>query len=129
MAPAPPFPVLVIGYVFNGFGISLQVNGGYVQFMINVSPTLAMQDAGANGYVASLKDNANVKMGILHAIYGKYTPFEYTTQRLKLRQRSRCIYCSFVGHAVQKPSPMVFPLPNLAGYRGPKRDIPSYCFP
>ncbi|KAI0087346.1 MFS general substrate transporter [Irpex rosettiformis] len=51
MAPAPPFPVLAIGYVFNGFGISLQ-------------------DAGANGYVASLKDNANVKMGILHAIYG-----------------------------------------------------------
>ncbi|KAI0759756.1 MFS general substrate transporter [Irpex lacteus] len=51
MAPAPPFPVLCIGYVFNGFGISLQ-------------------DAGANGYVASLKDNANVKMGVLHAIYG-----------------------------------------------------------
>ncbi|KAI0346461.1 MFS general substrate transporter [Trametopsis cervina] len=51
MAPAPPFPVFVLGFVFNGFGISLQ-------------------DAGANGYVASLKDNAETKMGILHAIYG-----------------------------------------------------------
>lgn len=26
MAPAPPFPVFVLGYVFNGFGIALQVS-------------------------------------------------------------------------------------------------------
>lgn len=25
MAPAPPFPVFVLGFVFNGFGIALQV--------------------------------------------------------------------------------------------------------
>ncbi|KAI0350646.1 MFS general substrate transporter [Trametes cingulata] len=50
-APAPPFPVFVLGYFMNGFGIGLQ-------------------DAGANGYVASLKENASAKMGILHAIYG-----------------------------------------------------------
>ena len=25
MAPAGPFPVFVLGYVFNGFGIALQV--------------------------------------------------------------------------------------------------------
>ncbi|KAM5540128.1 hypothetical protein V8D89_006268 [Ganoderma adspersum] len=50
-APAPPFPVFVLGYAFNGFGLSLQ-------------------DAGANGFVASLKDSASTKMGILHAIYG-----------------------------------------------------------
>ncbi|KAI0760315.1 MFS general substrate transporter [Fomes fomentarius] len=50
-APAPPFPVFVLGYVANGFGI-------------------ALQDAGANGFVASLKENASAKMGILHAIYG-----------------------------------------------------------
>ncbi|KAI0763030.1 MFS general substrate transporter [Trametes elegans] len=50
-APAPPFPVFVLGYAVNGFGLSLQ-------------------DAGANGYVASLKENASTKMGILHAIYG-----------------------------------------------------------
>ncbi|OSC97784.1 MFS general substrate transporter [Trametes coccinea BRFM310] len=50
-APAPPFPVFVMGYAVNGFG-------------------LALQNAGANGYVASLKDNAATKMGILHAIYG-----------------------------------------------------------
>ncbi|KAI0087348.1 MFS general substrate transporter [Irpex rosettiformis] len=51
MAPAPPFPVFVLGYVFNSFGLSLQ-------------------DAGANGYVASLKDNAETKMGVIHAAYG-----------------------------------------------------------
>ncbi|KAI0654398.1 MFS general substrate transporter [Cubamyces menziesii] len=50
-APAPPFPVFVLGYAVNGFGLSLQ-------------------DAGANGFVASLKENAATKMGILHAIYG-----------------------------------------------------------
>ncbi|KAH9941756.1 MFS general substrate transporter [Epithele typhae] len=50
-APAPPFPVLVLGYLVNGFGLSLQ-------------------DAGANGFVASLKDNAATKMGVLHAVYG-----------------------------------------------------------
>ena len=32
--------------------------------------SLVEQDAGANAYVASLKDNASVKMGILHAVYG-----------------------------------------------------------
>ncbi|KAH9899251.1 MFS general substrate transporter [Cubamyces lactineus] len=50
-APAPPFPVFVLGYAVNGFGLSLQ-------------------DAGANGFVASLKENAATKMGVLHAIYG-----------------------------------------------------------
>ncbi|RPD61356.1 MFS general substrate transporter [Lentinus tigrinus ALCF2SS1-6] len=50
-APAPPFPVFVLGYAINGFGLGLQ-------------------DAGSNGFVASLKENAAIKMGILHAIYG-----------------------------------------------------------
>ncbi|KAG9221698.1 hypothetical protein CCMSSC00406_0005611 [Pleurotus cornucopiae] len=50
-APALPFPVFVIAYVINGAGI-------------------AMQDAQANGYVASIKENAETKMGILHATYG-----------------------------------------------------------
>ncbi|EJF59568.1 MFS general substrate transporter [Dichomitus squalens] len=50
-APAPPFPVFVIAYAINGFG-------------------LALQDAGANGFVASLKENAATKMSVLHAVYG-----------------------------------------------------------
>ncbi|OBZ67354.1 Bypass of stop codon protein 6 [Grifola frondosa] len=50
-APAPPFPVFVLGYAINGFGI-------------------ALQDASANGFVASLKDNQATKMGIMHAVYG-----------------------------------------------------------
>lgn len=48
---APPFPAFVFAFALNGFGI-------------------ALQDAGANGYVASLKDNAQTKMGIMHAVYG-----------------------------------------------------------
>jgi fucose permease len=31
---------------------------------------MAMQDAQANGYIASLTDGAETKMGILHAAYG-----------------------------------------------------------
>ncbi|EIW55077.1 MFS general substrate transporter [Trametes versicolor FP-101664 SS1] len=50
-APAPPFPVFVLGYMINGFG-------------------LALQNAGSNGYVAALKENTATKFGILHAIYG-----------------------------------------------------------
>ncbi|KIK86997.1 hypothetical protein PAXRUDRAFT_831878 [Paxillus rubicundulus Ve08.2h10] len=50
-AAALPFPAFVLGYAINGFG-------------------MALQDAQANGFVASLKDNAEAKMGILHAAYG-----------------------------------------------------------
>ncbi|KAG6377546.1 major facilitator superfamily domain-containing protein [Boletus reticuloceps] len=46
---ALPFPAFVLGYAINGIG-------------------LALQDAQANGFVASLKDNAETKMGILHAV-------------------------------------------------------------
>jgi len=50
-ASAPPFPLFVIAYAINGFGASFG-------------------DAQANGFVASYKDNAAAKMGILHATYG-----------------------------------------------------------
>ncbi|KAI9458666.1 MFS general substrate transporter [Lactarius psammicola] len=50
-ASAPPFPLFVIAYAINGFGASFE-------------------DAQANGFVASYKDNAAAKMGILHAAYG-----------------------------------------------------------
>ncbi|KAF8966644.1 major facilitator superfamily domain-containing protein [Flammula alnicola] len=48
---APPFPVFVMGYAISGIGLSLQ-------------------DAQANGFVASLKYDATSKMGIIHSAYG-----------------------------------------------------------
>ncbi|PCH42938.1 MFS general substrate transporter [Wolfiporia cocos MD-104 SS10] len=54
-APAPPFPVFVLGFGLNGFGG-------------------ALQDAGANGYVGCLAHGAETKMGILHAVYGELAP-------------------------------------------------------
>jgi fucose permease len=51
-ATAPPFPVFCIFFVLNGFGLSIQ-------------------DAQANGLVASLHEHAEEKMGILHAVYGE----------------------------------------------------------
>ncbi|EKM74818.1 hypothetical protein AGABI1DRAFT_132859 [Agaricus bisporus var. burnettii JB137-S8] len=50
-SPAPPFPVFVMAYTINGVGI-------------------ALQDAQANGFVASLRNNSETKMGLLHAAYG-----------------------------------------------------------
>ncbi|KAI0066103.1 MFS general substrate transporter [Artomyces pyxidatus] len=50
-APAPPFPLFCLSFCFNGFG-------------------LALQDAQASGYVASYKENAASRMGLLHAFYG-----------------------------------------------------------
>ncbi|KAI0071065.1 MFS general substrate transporter [Panus rudis PR-1116 ss-1] len=51
MSAAPPFPVLVLAYCMDGFGI-------------------AVQDANANAYVASYKKQAANRMGILHAVFG-----------------------------------------------------------
>ncbi|PVF93671.1 MFS general substrate transporter [Serendipita vermifera] len=50
-ASAPPFPVFCIFFALNGAGISIQ-------------------DAQANGLVASVHEHASEKMGLLHAIYG-----------------------------------------------------------
>ncbi|KAJ7826866.1 major facilitator superfamily domain-containing protein [Mycena olivaceomarginata] len=50
-AAALPFPVFVLAAVINGAG-------------------LAIQDAQANGYVASLKTNSETKMGYVQAAYG-----------------------------------------------------------
>ncbi|KAI9463116.1 hypothetical protein HD554DRAFT_2027188, partial [Boletus coccyginus] len=47
---ALPFPAFVLGYAINLNGIGM-----------------ALQDAQANGFVASLENNAETKMGILHA--------------------------------------------------------------
>ncbi|KAF5345935.1 hypothetical protein D9758_011423 [Tetrapyrgos nigripes] len=49
--PALPFPAYVMSFTINGIG-------------------LAMQDAQANGYTASMKENPETRMGILHAAYG-----------------------------------------------------------
>ncbi|KAJ7269868.1 major facilitator superfamily domain-containing protein [Mycena rebaudengoi] len=50
-AAAPPFPVFVLAFTINGVGV-------------------AIQDAQANGYVASLASNSETKMGLLHGAYG-----------------------------------------------------------
>ena len=68
-APAPPFPVFVLGYAINGFGLSLQVT--VISLTTRSRGSRLAQDAGANGFVACLKDNAATKMGILHAVYGQ----------------------------------------------------------
>ncbi|PVF93673.1 MFS general substrate transporter [Serendipita vermifera] len=51
LTAAPPFPVFCILFAFNGAGI-------------------AIQDAQANGLVASIRENGSEKMGVLHAVYG-----------------------------------------------------------
>ncbi|KAH8110061.1 MFS general substrate transporter [Phellopilus nigrolimitatus] len=50
-APAPPFPVFAIAYIFSGFGIALQNSGSLV-------------------FVVNLNENSSTKMGVLQAAYG-----------------------------------------------------------
>ncbi|KAJ6624694.1 major facilitator superfamily domain-containing protein [Mycena sp. CBHHK59/15] len=50
-AAAPPFPVFVLSCAFNGIGVSIL-------------------DAQANGYVASLSQNSEARMGYVQAAYG-----------------------------------------------------------
>lgn len=47
----PPFPVMALSYLINGFGE-------------------ALNDAQANGMVATLPTNANAQMSLLHSVYG-----------------------------------------------------------
>ncbi|ELU38857.1 hypothetical protein AG1IA_07109 [Rhizoctonia solani AG-1 IA] len=53
LAPALPFPVMCVAYAINGFGVGFQ-------------------DAQANGFIAGLPKKSSEKMGLLHAVYGKY---------------------------------------------------------
>ncbi|KAG1833261.1 MFS general substrate transporter [Suillus subalutaceus] len=50
-ASGPPFPVFIFAYFINGIGI-------------------ALQNANSVGYIASIRENAEVKMGLFMAVYG-----------------------------------------------------------
>ncbi|KAI1791193.1 MFS general substrate transporter [Ganoderma leucocontextum] len=50
-APAPPFPVFLLSYLLNGFGISLQLSA-------------------SNSFVASYKDGVSTRLAVLHSFYG-----------------------------------------------------------
>lgn len=58
----PPFPLFVLAYLFNGFGLGLQVS-------LETLLALNTQDAQMNSLVARFPD-PNVKMFLLHAAYG-----------------------------------------------------------
>ncbi|TFY77311.1 hypothetical protein EWM64_g6699 [Hericium alpestre] len=51
LAPAGPFPMNVLAYSLTGFG-------------------MALQNAGGNGFVGSLKNDTSTKFGLLHGAYG-----------------------------------------------------------
>lgn len=55
-AMAPPFPAPVVPYAINGVG-------------------MALQNAQARGFVATLQDNAETKMGLLPAAYSESCAF------------------------------------------------------
>lgn len=67
---APPFPVFAIAFALNGFGLAIQVCTPRWWIHSTTSHNFT-QDAQANGYVASLDNNKEIRMGILHAIYGE----------------------------------------------------------
>lgn len=82
-ATAPPFPVLCLAYAVNGVGMSLQVRyilftrisapPAYISSCMRIYSLGCLQDAQTNGYVASLTENQEAKMGMLHAAYGACT--------------------------------------------------------
>ncbi|KAJ7108525.1 major facilitator superfamily domain-containing protein [Mycena epipterygia] len=107
-APAPPFPVFVLSFVINGVG-------------------MAIQDAQANGYIASLKHNPEIKMGLLHGAYGAGA----LASPLVATQVLRRIFCAhtLVNDAVLlQPvlpnSPLVLPLLGISWHR----HIQHHCF-
>jgi hypothetical protein len=119
-APALPFPVFALSYAINGIGMALQVcvlpffRLKYIySYLISNS-----KDAQANGYVATLKDNAETKMGILHAAYGMYTtdPKTYSLQYISTysySSRRRCLSVPPYRHPIRPTPPLVIPLPRV----------------
>lgn len=67
MAPAGPFPLMCVAYALVGFGLSLQ-------------------NAHYNAFVASSKENAPTKIGILLAAYGEYATVPTEEFRLTVKQ-------------------------------------------
>ena len=63
MCWGPPFPLFLIAYLFNGFGLGLQVR---TQIHAGLADG---QDSQVNSMTARLP-NANTKMFLLHAFYG-----------------------------------------------------------
>ena len=89
-APAPPFPLFVLAPILNGFGMAIQVRILWRELHSTTSHNL-LQDAQANGYVASLDNHKEVRMGILHAIYGQgedLWPTWYSANPQKVLERS-----------------------------------------
>ena len=73
-SPVAPFVVKVLASGLCGLGISLQVRHNRFQVTLSSSCNQSdLQNAQANSFVASLKDNATTKLGFLHAAYGKET--------------------------------------------------------
>lgn len=87
MIPEGPFAVRVISYAIAGFGIALQVSSPNDLIIHLFSPALsasdhhdimtydfcfAIQNAGANGFVGSLHENTERKLGFLHGCYGTH---------------------------------------------------------
>jgi len=59
-----------MAFTINGFGIALQVD--FFFFHSDLLYFHIIQDAQANGLAASLKYQAEAKVGILHAVYGEF---------------------------------------------------------
>ncbi|KAL4071424.1 major facilitator superfamily domain-containing protein [Scleroderma yunnanense] len=91
-ASAPPFPVFILGYAINGVG-------------------MALLDAQANGFVASLRDNPETKMGILHAAYGIPIFLHAALANFGVRRR-RTIFPTHI-HTVRSTSALVIPLSHF----------------
>ena len=61
---------MVISYGIAGFGIALQVSNSFRTLDLIV--LTLHQNAGANGFVGSLKKNTGTKLCFLHGSYGMH---------------------------------------------------------
>jgi hypothetical protein len=105
-ASAPPFPLFAIAYAINGFGESLE-------------------DAQANGFVATYKDNAATKMGILHAAYGRvFIQHRVFSNLLAVGFRCRSVGISSRSDAVCAAKEMVVSLPHFPRDRNAEHNFP-----
>ena len=66
-APAPPYPLFAMAYLFSGFGLALQVRS--CSFYLHSFSEALGQNSQAMVFTVSLR-NSSTKMGIIQACYG-----------------------------------------------------------
>ncbi len=113
--------------------MGLQVHSLLLTLLKLIAAPQLLQDAGANGFVASLKNNAATKMGILHAVYGwDFTECLNYGTRADPQPNPVRLWCSLrtlIRDFIRATGTMVFPVSHFPRHIIVKHSPSYHSFP